>query len=1107
MHSIVLSERIPAVRSAIASTLFALSLSALPCTAGAQTNRIYLAPDDHTDYLWSGTAADYEQWIPQMIDHYLDLNDATANNAEPYRSKWNCDGWYWVDIYKRNRPAAQFDRLIAQLQSGQMTVPLNGLVTTYGGNTTEGVIRGSYYAGKLQRQYGIDIPVAISMENQTMPLGLASLWAGMGAKYSWKGVCGCATQTPGLNQRSHEIYKYTGLDGSNVLMKWYSLTYNQGLGGYAEAFVPNTAVDQCQDKLNSVAFPHNYPYTVAGAFGRGWDNTLTLDSSFPTVAQNRSDATTQCYVSNMKDFFQDFNTTYGASLPSESLSYGNEWDLDCASIAEVTARMRKGIERLRSAEAVATLAARHDPAVWTSMDAAREQAMIAIGLYWEHNFGIGGVADANERATWERGLEASVTSYSTQLLNNALASLGARIPSDGELRYVVVNPLGHTRSDVADLAYSGPLPVQVVDRTTATVVPSQIVTLNGQNYVRILATNVPSAGYKVYTVQAGAPPVLPDAATLIGHVFESDRYRISMSGEGVITSLYDKIAARSYAATANGRLMNDLGAGVAPGGIKYLENNGPISCTVHTEGFIPVDHDVRVTIYKDLDRVDIEDRITQNFSSSLDWAFGVQLGLPVVRHEELGAILKAKLSSAGGHYADQNARYDHLTVGHFADISNSQYGLTVSVSGPAFLTIGNSTVSSLDDGSNQLRFTAGGNFQGSGPGITGQNGDALFNYGFSLRPHNSVYDPVNAMRGALEHQNPFVTAVCTGTDGPYPATTFSAFSFSDPDVLLFALKPAEEGIGSGVIARSWNVSATAQSTSIASAWGLTAAKSTTHIETDLQPEALNAGVLTASFASQQIRTFRLTPTGTGVLLAVRALLEGPYDSATQLMRDDLRSAGLLPATEPYTALGYTHVGGGGETLAPAVLSVTGNDAIVDWVVVELRDAVTPATRIATRCALIQRDGDIVDVDGTSPIVFSVPAGNHHIVVKHRHHLGVMTATPLPLGGAPLAVDLSDAATATFGTDARKTVASGMVLWAGDVTFNGQVKYAGSGNDRDPILTAVGGAVPTATTSGYLPQDVNMDGTVKYAGTANDRDPILVNVGGGVPTAVRVEQVP
>ncbi len=83
----------------------------------------------------------------------------------------------------------------------------------------------------------------------------------------------------------------------------------------------------------------------------------------------------------------------------------------------------------------------------------------------------------------------------------------------------------------------------------------------------------------------------------------------------------------------------------------------------------------------------------------------------------------------------------------------------------------------------------------------------------------------------------------------------------------------------------------------------------------------------------------------------------------------------------------------------------------------------------------------------------------------------------------------------------------MVQVPRDVTLDQGLKYTGSNNDRDPILTAIGGSVPTAVLSGYFLTDLNMDGLVKYAGAANDRDLILVNVGGSVPTATRFAQLP
>ncbi|MBK7383621.1 MAG: hypothetical protein IPI81_09835 [Flavobacteriales bacterium] len=74
--------------------------------------------------------------------------------------------------------------------------------------------------------------------------------------------------------------------------------------------------------------------------------------------------------------------------------------------------------------------------------------------------------------------------------------------------------------------------------------------------------------------------------------------------------------------------------------------------------------------------------------------------------------------------------------------------------------------------------------------------------------------------------------------------------------------------------------------------------------------------------------------------------------------------------------------------------------------------------------------------------------------------------------------------------------------------NNELKYTGSFNDRDPILLAIGGSIPTAVLSGqYRKEDVNMDGEVKYIGAGNDRDPILQNIGGSVPTNTRVGQLP
>ena len=259
-----------------------------------------------------------------------------------------------------------------------------------------------------------------------------------------------------------------------------------------------------------------------------------------------------------------------------------------------------------------------------------------------------------------------------------------------------------------------------------------------------------------------------------------------------------------------------------------------------------------------------------------------------------------------------------------------------------------------------------------------------------------------------------------------------------------------------------------------------------------------------------LNTWCLIPTLNvpAVQLQPRVFLEGPLNESGTLMGDGLRANGLVPLTQPYTALGYAFAGPFEASTTAGVLATTGNNAIVDWVIVELRDNATPATIVASKPALVQRDGDVVATDGTSPVSFQVPNGTYRMAIRHRNHLGAMTAAGVSLSAAPTTVDLTSASTPTFGTEAQKIVGTARTLWAGDVTFNGTLLYTGSDNDRDPILQAIGGTIPTnAVTGQYRPEDVNLDGTVRYTGTGNDRDPILQNIGGVVPTASRVEQLP
>lgn len=246
-------------------------------------------------------------------------------------------------------------------------------------------------------------------------------------------------------------------------------------------------------------------------------------------------------------------------------------------------------------------------------------------------------------------------------------------------------------------------------------------------------------------------------------------------------------------------------------------------------------------------------------------------------------------------------------------------------------------------------------------------------------------------------------------------------------------------------------------------------------------------------------------------IAMKVFLQGPFNYSTHLMNDNLRVQGLLPATEPYTALGFAYAGEGWhDTFDPAVLTVSGNDAIVDWVVVDMRpDPVASSQGNAvhfSRPALVQRDGDVVGLDGSWPLVLNMNQGRYVAAIRHRNHLGAVERFGTLYTDGTLVKDFTNWTTmacwpGTMHGDSLQD--PNRQLWSGDVNFDHVLRYMGANNDRDPILNAIGGSTPTAVEqSVYAAEDVNMDGTIKYLGGNNDRDPILQNIGGSTPTATR-----
>ncbi|MDC1162518.1 BspA family leucine-rich repeat surface protein, partial [Tenacibaculum sp.] len=170
--------------------------------------------------------------------------------------------------------------------------------------------------------------------------------------------------------------------------------------------------------------------------------------------------------------------------------------------------------------------------------------------------------------------------------------------------------------------------------------------------------------------------------------------------------------------------------------------------------------------------------------------------------------------------------------------------------------------------------------------------------------------------------------------------------------------------------------------------------------------------------------------GLPITIYLQGAMIDPNSGEENLMRDDLRIANFLPTISPYAD---------GITCESIVFDIAGEEAIVDWVWVELRDKNDTDIVIESQSALLQRNGSIVSVDGVSDIIFNQTTGNYYIAINHRNHLSVITNIAVDISATVLDLS-SNVATVTGGSNALILMENGLyAIPGGDYDENGQIQ--------------------------------------------------------------------
>ncbi len=199
-----------------------------------------------------------------------------------------------------------------------------------------------------------------------------------------------------------------------------------------------------------------------------------------------------------------------------------------------------------------------------------------------------------------------------------------------------------------------------------------------------------------------------------------------------------------------------------------------------------------------------------------------------------------------------------------------------------------------------------------------------------------------------------------------------------------------------------------------------------------------------------------------VRVAVTVMLEGAYDSGTNLMTNNIP----LPNSQPFNTTPWNYMG------TESFIMNAPNNAI-DWVLLEARDGNNNNLILEQAAGIVLADGKVVAADGSPLSFFNITLNDsYYVSVKTRHHLAVITDAPVALPNSTSPVDFTDVNIIMAGNTQVNLMSDGTTyaLRAGDFNSDGVISV----EDFNDYV------VDSSAVNQYLDTDCNLDGNVTIA---------------------------
>lgn len=384
-----------------------------------------------------------------------------------------------------------------------------------------------------------------------------------------------------------------------------------------------------------------------------------------------------------------------------------------------------------------------------------------------------------------------ITETASKIKADALAVIAKHIKADASKGepIAVFNSLPYTTSSIAFVETDKD--VTVADEAGNEAPVQKIVRVDGTTANAFYAKDVPAVGYKVFYIKPAAKKA-ESSMKVSATCMENDFFKVEFDGKGEITSIFDKKNNREtiaeggkgnvfklyedmpgkYEAWDITKFYYDREIPLADGSIEVLEN-GPVAASVMlTKPCYNSEIKQRITIYKDIPRIDFETRVDwREYKKLLKVGFDVDImAKKFTRDIAFGAI-----ESPNYRYTPADRAKFEVSAHTWTDLSDPDYGVSLL----------NDCKYGHEVTRNQMRISL--LKSSTYPDPEADRGINKFTY--SYYPHTGTWATAETVQRALEFNVPFTVLPVEGK-GECGDRSFASVSVNN--VTLEAMKRAED---------------------------------------------------------------------------------------------------------------------------------------------------------------------------------------------------------------------------------------------------------------------------------------------------------------------------